>query len=54
MKIEKRIKSGKLHGWTIRKSKFGWYDLYSSCGVSQTTGKYTYNEIIEIIKLKQL
>ena len=54
MKIERRIISGKLHGWTIRKSKFGWYDLYSKEGISQTNGKNTYEEIIELIKLKQL
>ena len=49
MKIETRIKTGKLKGWTIRKSKHGWYDLYSSSGVSQTKGKHTLNEIKKII-----
>jgi len=53
MKIEKRIKTGKLKGYTIRKSKYGWYDLYSGGGASQTRGKHTLNEIKEIIKLKQ-
>jgi hypothetical protein len=54
MKIETRIKTGKLKGWTIRKSKHGWYDLYSSNGVSQTQGKHTIDEIKEIVKSKQL
>jgi PII-like signaling protein len=53
MKIVERIKSGKLKGWTIRKSKHGWYDLYSSNGVSQTQGKHTLDEIIEIVESKQ-
>ena len=53
MKIDKRIKQGKLKGWTIRKSKYGWYDLYSSNGVSQTRGKHTLEEINEIIKQKE-
>ncbi|MFM2204518.1 MAG: Cellulophaga phage phi4:1 [Bacteroidota bacterium] len=52
MKIEKRIEKGKLKGWTIRKSKHGWYDLYSSNGVSQTRGKHTLDEIKSIIKEK--
>lgn len=52
MKIETRIKIGKLKGWTIRKSKYGWYDLYSSNGVSQTVGKNTIEEINRIIKEK--
>jgi len=52
MKIEKRIKTGKLKGYTIRKSKYGWYDLYSDGGVSQTLGKHTLDEIKEIIKSK--
>lgn len=50
MKIEKRILRGKLKGWTIRKSKHGWYDLYSSNGVSQTQGRNTLEEIKQIIK----
>lgn len=50
MKITKRIKRGKLKNWTIRKSKYGWYDLYSSNGISQTTGKNTLDEIKSIIK----
>jgi hypothetical protein len=41
MKIEERITRGVLKGWTIRKSKHGWYDLYSSNGVSQTAGRKT-------------
>jgi len=49
MKIYKRIKSGGLKGWTIRISKYGWYDLYSSSGVSQTEGKHTLEEINKII-----
>jgi hypothetical protein len=53
MKIETRIKTGKLKGWTIRKSKHGWYDLYSDGGVSQTQGKHTLDEIKEIVKSKQ-
>jgi hypothetical protein len=52
MKIVKRIKRGSLKGYTIRKSKNGWYDLYSSSGVSQTQGKHTLEELKEIIKLK--
>lgn len=39
MLIVKRIKHGPLKGYTIRKSKNGWYDVYSSNGVSQSTGK---------------
>lgn len=53
MKIENRIKTGKIKGWTIRKSKNGWYDLYSAGGVSQTQGKHTFEEIKEIVKSKQ-
>lgn len=54
MKIEKRILRGKLKGWTIRKSKHGWYDLYSSGGISQTQGKHTLDEIQRlIIELQQ-
>jgi hypothetical protein len=53
MKIQTRIKTGKLKGYTIRKSKYGWYDLYSSNGISQTQGKNTLQEIKEIIKQKQ-
>jgi len=53
MKIETRIKTGKLKGWTIRISKQGWYDLYSDRGVSQTQGKNTLDEIIELVKSKQ-
>jgi len=53
MKIEKRISTGKLKGWTIRKSKHGWYDLYSDGGISQSHGKHTLEEINEIIKSKQ-
>lgn len=52
MKIYKRIGRGVLKGWTIRKSKFGWFDLYSSCGVSQTDTKNTLKEVEEIIKTK--
>ncbi len=50
MKIEKRIEKGKLKGWTVRKSKFGWYALYSKNGSSQTRGKHTLEEIKAIIK----
>lgn len=53
MKIEKRILRGKLKGWTIRKSKHGWYDLYSSNGVSQTQGRNTLEEIKQIIKERE-
>jgi hypothetical protein len=52
MKIIKRIRFGALKGWTLRKSKNGWFDLYSSNGVSQTSGKHTLEEIEEIIKTK--
>lgn len=54
MKIETRIKTGKLKGWTIRKSKQGWYDLYSDGGISQTQGKHTLEEINQIIKSKEI
>ena len=50
MKIYKRIKTGTLKGYSIRKSKHGWYDLYSSSGVSQTTGKHSYEEVLKIVK----
>lgn len=50
MRIEQRILRGRLKGWTIRKSKHGWYDLYSSSGVSQTQGKNTLEQIRHIIK----
>jgi hypothetical protein len=53
MKIFKRIKTGNLKGWTIRKSKNGWYDLYSNNGISQTGSQYTLEEIEELIKIKQ-
>jgi hypothetical protein len=36
MKIVKRITKGNFKGYTIRKSKFGWFDLYSKEGISQT------------------
>ena len=52
MKIHRRIKRGLLKGWTIRKSKHGWYDLYSANGVSQTEGKQTIEQINSIIKEK--
>jgi hypothetical protein len=54
MKIHKRILSGNLKGFTIRKSKHGWYDLYSNSGVSQTQGKHTLEEINQIVKLKNV
>jgi hypothetical protein len=50
MKIEKRITRGILKGWTIRKSKHGWYDLYSSNGASQTCRKNTLEEVNNKIK----
>jgi hypothetical protein len=53
MRIFKRIKTGKLKGWTIRLSKSGWYDLYSDSGVSETNGKHSLDEIGEIVKEKQ-
>ena len=53
MKIDSRIKKGKLKGWTIRKSKFGWYCLYSDGGVSQTQGKLSYDEVKAIVLQKQ-
>lgn len=49
MKIVTRILIGKYKGYTIRKSKYGWYDLYSSSGVSQTTGKNTLEDIKAIL-----
>ena len=49
MKIVETIKNGKLKGWTIRKSIWGWYDLYSKEGVSQTIGKNTREQIQEHI-----
>jgi len=49
MKIYERLE-GILEGYTIRKSKQGWYDLYSKEGISQTNGKFTYKEIKVIIK----
>ena len=52
MKIVRRIKTGKLKGYTIRKSKFGWYDLYSKSGISQTGRKNTLEELNKTIKLK--
>ena len=53
MRIFKRLKTGKLKGWTIRLSKNGWYDLYSDGGVSQTTGKHSIDEIAKIINEKE-
>lgn len=52
MVIVKRIKSGKLKGWTIRKSKYDWYCVYSSNGVSQTHEKMTLEEVNDWIKIK--
>lgn len=49
MKIVERIYSEKLKGWTIRKSTWGWYDLYSKEGISQTIGKNTREQIQEYI-----
>jgi hypothetical protein len=49
MKIYKKIKRGFLKGWTIRKSKNGWYDLYSQNGVSQTQGLKTLKGVKEFI-----
>lgn len=54
MKIYKKIKRGKLKGWTIRKSKHGWYDLYSYNGISQTCKKHTLEEINDYIKYLKL
>lgn len=50
MKIFKRIKSGKLKGYTIRVSKNGWYDLYSASGVSQLKVTNSIEEIEAIVK----
>lgn len=50
MKIHSRIKKGQLKGWTIRQSKYGWYDLYSSGGASQMGRKSTLEEVTEKIK----
>jgi len=52
MKIYKRIKRGLLKGYTIRKSKYGWFALYSSNGVCQSLGHKTLDQIKELIKLK--
>ena len=49
MKIIEKIKKGNLQGWSIRKSKYGWCDLYSSSGISQTQGKLTFDQIKELI-----
>lgn len=53
MKIVRRIKTGSLKGWTIRKSKYGWYDLYSSSGVSQTAKKNTLSEVNQEIEKRK-
>lgn len=53
MKIDTKIKSGLLKGWTIRKSKKGWYDLYSYNGISQTGSKNTLDEINTLIERLQ-
>lgn len=50
MKIYKRIIRGKYKGYTIRISKYGWFDLYSENGISQTCKKNTIEEINNIIK----
>ena len=50
MDIVERIKDGKLKGWTIRKSKHGWHDLYSKEGLSQTKGKNSLEDIENLIK----
>ena len=52
MKIVKRIKTGKLKGYTIRKSKYGWYDLYSKEGISQTCTMNTLEQLRD--KINQL
>lgn len=52
MKIVKRIKFGVLKGYTIRKSKFGWYSIYSSNGVSQTSSQLTLEEANGFVKQK--
>lgn len=54
MKIFRRIKRGKLKGWTIRKSKYGWYSLYSYNGASQTNGKLSLDEVKSMIKYFEL
>ena len=50
MKIYRRIKRGIYKGWTIRKSKYGWYALYSDNGVSQTDGKLTLEQVKDKLK----
>ncbi len=50
MKIYQRIMDGSLKGYTIRKSKKGWYNLYSNDGVSVTKGINTYQEVVSAIK----
>jgi len=53
IKIIYRIDSGKLKGYTVRKSKNGLYDLYSSNGVSQANSSYnSLKELEDYIKLK--
>jgi hypothetical protein len=49
MKIHKRIMFGKYKGYTIRQSKYGWYDLYNCSGVSQTNKKNTIEEINKLL-----
>ena len=50
MTIIQRFTKGKLKGYTIREFKNGKFDLYSSNGISQTTGKNTLNDIYNIIE----
>lgn len=50
MKIFERITQGKLKGWTIRKSKQGWYELYSESGISQTGQKWSLDQIRDVVK----
>jgi hypothetical protein len=50
MKIYRRIKRGVFKNWTIRKSKYGWYSLYSSNGVCQTSGTKTLEEVTNHIR----
>lgn len=53
MKIFKRIKSGKYKCYTIRQSKYGWFDLYSPGGISQIGQELTLEQIKDIINEQQ-
>ena len=52
MKIVDRVLTGKLAGWSIRKSKHGWYALYSSNGYRKSNGKLTSDEVYALFMEK--